>query len=97
MTAIRKGKHVYTEKPLTHEVYETRKLTEAARKYDVATQMGIQIHAHDFYRTAVIWAKEGAIGKIKEWHSWSSAIYTTDDKKRPAGSDPVPKHVDWNL
>ncbi|MFP6584473.1 MAG: Gfo/Idh/MocA family oxidoreductase, partial [Candidatus Hydrogenedentota bacterium] len=38
MTAIRKGKHVYTEKPLTHEVYETRKLTEAARKYDVATQ-----------------------------------------------------------
>ncbi|MFP6583014.1 MAG: Gfo/Idh/MocA family oxidoreductase [Candidatus Hydrogenedentota bacterium] len=97
MTAIRKGKHVYTEKPLTHEVYETRKLTEAARKYDVATQMGIQIHAHDFYRTAVIWTREGAIGKVKEWHSWSSAIYTTEDKKRPAGSDPVPNHVDWDL
>lgn len=97
MTAIRKGKHVYCEKPLTHEVYEARRLTLAARKKGVATQMGIQIHAHDFYRTAVHWLREGAIGKVKEWHSWSSAVYTTDDKKRPAGSDPVPAHVDWDL
>lgn len=97
MTAIRKGIHVYCEKPLTHEVYETRQLTLAARKKGVATQMGIQIHSHDFYRTAVQWLKEGAIGKVKEWHSWCGAVYTTADKKRPEGSDPVPAHVDWDL
>lgn len=97
MTAIRKGKHVYCEKPLTHDVYEARKVTLAARKKGVATQMGIQIHAHDFYRTAVHWLKEGAIGKVKEWHSWSGAIYTRENKKREQGSDPIPATLDWNL
>ena len=97
MTAIRKGKHVFCEKPLTHEVYEARRLTLAARKHGVATQMGIQIHAHDFYRRAVQWVQEGAIGKVKEWHSWSDAVYTTEDKMRPAGADPVPANVDWDL
>ena len=97
MTAIRKGKHVYCEKPLTHDVYEARRVTLAARKKGVATQMGIQIHSHEYYRTAVKWTKDGAIGKVKEWHSWSSAIYTTEDKKRPAGADPIPPNVDWNL
>lgn len=97
MAAIRMGLHVFCEKPLTHDVYEARKLTRAARKKGVATQMGIQIHSHDYYRTAVHWIKEGAIGKVKEWHSWSAATYTTEDKKRPEGADPVPEHVDWDL
>ncbi len=97
MTAIRKGKHVFCEKPLTHEVYEARQLTLAARKRGVATQMGIQIHSHDVYRTAVHWLKEGAIGKVKEWHSWCSASYTNADKKRPGGEDPIPRGVDWDL
>jgi predicted dehydrogenase len=97
MTAIRKGMHVFCEKPLTHEVYEARKLTVAARKRGVATQMGNQIHAHEFYRTAVRWLQEGAIGTITEWHSWSGALFTTDDKKRPPGADPVPAHIDWDL
>lgn len=97
MTALRKNIHVFCEKPLTHEVYEARRLTLAARKRGLATQMGIQIHSHDFYRTAVIWLQDGAIGKVKEWHSWSSAVYTTEDKKRPEGADPVPANVDWDL
>lgn len=97
MTAIRMGKHVYVEKPLTHEIYEARKLTLAARDKGVATQMGNQIHSHDYYRTAVLWLQEGAIGKVKEWHSWSGAVFTTEDKKRPVGEDPVPPNVDWNL
>jgi len=97
MTAIRNNIHVYCEKPLTHEVYEARRLTLAARKHGVATQMGIQIHAHEFYRTAVKWLQDGAIGKVKEWHSWCGAVYTTADKKRPAGEDPIPPNVDWNL
>lgn len=94
--AMKRKLHVFCEKPLTHEVYEARRLTEAARQYGVATQMGIQIHSHDFYRTAVHWLKEGAIGKVKTWYSWSAAVYTTEDKKRPAHSDPVPAHVDWD-
>lgn len=97
LTAIRKKMHVFCEKPLTHDVHEARRLTLAARKMGVATQMGIQIHSHDFYRTAVHWLQEGAIGKVKEWHSWSAAVYTTEDKKRPEGQDRVPAHVDWNL
>lgn len=97
MTAIGKGIHVYCEKPLTHEVFEARRLTLAARKHGVATQMGIQIHSHDYYRTAVQWLKDGAIGKVKEWHSWCAAVYTTPDKKRPAGHDPVPPSVAWDL
>ena len=97
MSAIRIGKHVYCEKPLTHDVYEARKVTLAARKKGVATQMGNQIHSHDFYRTAVQWVREGAIGKVKNWHSWSGAQFTNDTKKRPAGSDPIPANVDWNL
>lgn len=97
MTAIRKGIHVFCEKPLTHEVYEARRLTLAAKEKGVATQMGIQIHSHDFYRTAVQWLKDGAIGKVKEWHSWCAAVYTTEDKKRPAGQDPIPPNVAWDL
>ena len=97
MAAIRKGKHVYCEKPLTHDVYEARKVTVAARRRGVATQMGNQIHSHEFYRTAVHWLKEGAIGKVKEWHSWCAAMYTNDDKKRPGGTDPIPATVDWDL
>jgi predicted dehydrogenase len=97
ITAIQMGKHVFCEKPLTRCVYEARKVAEAAKKHGVATQMGNQIHSHDAYRTAVHWLRAGAIGKVKEWHSWCGAVYTTDDKQRPAGSDPVPEHLDWDL
>ncbi len=97
MTAIRQGKHVYCQKPLTHEVYEARQVARAAHDKGVTTQMGIQIHAHDFYRTAVIWLQEGAIGKVKEWHSWCSASYSVPGGQRPAGADPIPSTVDWDL
>lgn len=96
MTAIRKGLHVYCEKPLTHNVYEARKVRLAAQKAGVATQMGNQIHSHIYYRTAVHWLKAGAIGKVKSWHSWCGASFTTSDKQRPAGADPVPAELDWD-
>ncbi len=97
MTAIRNKIHVFCEKPLTHEVYEARQLRLAAKEYGVATQMGIQIHSHEFYRKAVRWLKDGAIGKVKEWHSWCAAVYTMPDKKRPEGKDPIPPNVAWKL
>lgn len=97
ITALNLGLAVYCEKPLTHDVYEARQVTLAAAKAGVATQMGNQIHSHEFYRKAVHWLREGAIGKVKEWHSWASAQFTNETKKRPLGKHQVPGHVDWDL
>ena len=96
MTAINLGKHVYCQKPLTHDVWEARKLAEAARKKKVATQMGIQIHSNPEYRLAVRLIQDGAIGKVKEVHSWSDKQWGFEGE-RPAGSDPVPPNLDWDL
>jgi len=93
-SAISLGKHVYCQKPLTHTVYEARQLTLAARKAKVVTQMGIQIHADTTYRTAAAIIQQGAIGKIKEWHSWQGSGWPGGD--RPQGQDPVPPNLDWD-
>ena len=96
-SAIRKGKHVYCQKPLTHTVNEARILTQAARKAGVVTQMGIQCHADIAYRMAVAIIQSGGIGKVKEFHSWQSgsAVWTTATA-RPEGEDPVPATLDWD-
>ena len=96
MTALLRGKHVYCQKPLTHEIYESRQLLKAARKANVTTQMGIQIHSHIAYRMAAQMLRDGAIGKVKEWHSWVGADGTYGAVK-PSGTDPVPDSVDWDL
>jgi hypothetical protein len=96
MSAINRGKHVYCQKPLTHDVWEARKLREAARARKVMTQMGIQVHSSREYRTAVRVIQDGAIGKVKEVHSWSNKKWGFDGA-RPVGSDPVPENLDWDL
>jgi predicted dehydrogenase len=91
------GKHVHCQKPLTHTVFEARQMRLAARKYGVVTQMGNQIQSHEAYRTAVKFVHDGAIGKVKEVHSWQAGTMkwmTVDD--RPPGSDPVPETVHWD-
>lgn len=91
--AMRMGKHVYCEKPLTHTVYEARKLAELAAEKKLVTQMGTQIHAGENYRRVVELVQSGAIGKINEMHVWVGVNYTSGrliTKKRPA-------HVDWDL
>jgi len=91
------GKHVYCQKPLTHTVNEARQMREAAAKFKVVTQMGNQIHSHAVYRTAVKLVHSGAIGKVREVHSWQSGKLgwmLVDD--RPTGSDPVPGSLDWD-
>lgn len=95
MTAINNGKNVYCQKPLTHEVHEARQLTLAAKRKGVVTQMGIQIHADVTYRMAVVILQQGAIGKIKEWHSWQGGS-PWPQGGRPAGSDAVPATLDWD-
>ena len=70
LESMKRGKHVYTEKPLTHSVQEARILTRAAKKYKVATQMGNSGQAGDGPRRLreMIW--DGAIGPVREVHSW---------------------------
>jgi len=96
MSAMQLGLAVYGQKPLTHDVYETRKLTEFAREKKLVTQMGIQVHSDYAYRSAVHLIQEGAIGKVKEVHTWSSKKWG-DPSPLPKRMDAPPASLDWNL
>ncbi len=96
MAALRRGLHVYGQKPLTHNLQECRRLTELAREKKAVTQMGIQIHSNTEYRTAVKLVQDGVIGKIKAVHTWSSKAWG-DTAAKPDRVDPVPEGLDWNL
>lgn len=96
--AMRRGKHVYCEKPLAHTVWECRQLRLWAEKKGVVTQMGNQIHSSVEYRLATRLIREGVIGKVKEVHSWLA--FTGNERTRllePPAPAPVPKGVDWDL
>jgi len=96
MSALQLGKHVYGQKPLAHDLYEVRKLTEFVRGKNLVTQMGIQIHSVNHYRMAVRLVQDGVIGKIKETHSWCPKSWG-DPGPIPTQSDPVPAGFDWDL
>ncbi len=95
MSAMQRGLNVYTQKPLTQTIYEARRLTEVAARNKLVTQMGIQIHSHPVHRTVVETIHNGAIGKVKEVHSWSGKDWG-DRNPRPDRHDPVPPELDWN-
>ena len=95
MSAMQLGKHVYCQKPMTHDIYETRRLTEFARRKRLVTQMGIQIHSSSTYREAVRIIQDGTIGKVKEVHTWSNKAWG-DPSPRPDRSDPVPEGFNWD-
>lgn len=96
MAALEQGLHVYGQKPLTHDIYETRRLTEVARDKRLVTQMGIQIHSNREYRMAVQLVQEGRIGKIREVHTWSNKEWG-DNGAMPDRQDPVPAGLNWDL
>jgi predicted dehydrogenase len=99
MAAMSRGKHVYVQKPLTHSVSEARMLTEAARKYNVVTQMGNQGHSGEGIRLLCEWVWDGAIGKIHEVHAWTNRpVWPQDiEEGRPTETPPVPEGLDWDL
>jgi predicted dehydrogenase len=110
MLALRHNKHVYCEKPLTHSVWEARRVREAAAQARVATQMGIQIHATENYRRVVEVVQSGAIGPVREAHVWVSRAWGWQSPEaarrnrdiisvtdRPAEEMPVPAGLDWDL
>jgi predicted dehydrogenase len=104
MEAMRRGKHVYTQKPLTHSVFEARELANAAKKYKVASQMGNQGQAGEGPRRLreMIW--DGVIGPVHEVHVWTDRpnngllnTYWPQGVQCPADTPPVPAELDWDL
>jgi len=96
-TAMRMGKHVYCQKPLTQTVYEARTLRQLAKDKKVATQMGNQGSAGPGLRRAVEVIQSGLIGDVSEVHVWSNRPIWPQGLARPEGSDPVPPTLDWDL
>jgi predicted dehydrogenase len=93
--ALRMGKHVYCEKPLTHSVFEARTVARLAKEAKVATQMGTQIHATDNYRRVVELVRSGAVGPIQEVHVWCGKSWSGGE--RPKDTPPVPDYLKWDL
>ncbi len=110
LLALRAGKHVYCEKPLTHNTWEARLIREEAAKAKVATQMGIQMHASENYRRVVELIQGGVIGPVRECHVWVSRAWGLQSEEaarrnkdivyvadRPQESSPIPPGLDWDL
>ncbi len=95
--ALRRGKHVYCEKPLAHNVWESRQIRLWAEKAGVVTQMGNQIHSAIEYRLATRLIRDGAIGKVKEVYSWVSVAGNERTRLlEPPAPGPVPETLDWD-
>jgi predicted dehydrogenase len=105
MAAMRAGKHVYTQKPLCHDVYEARQLAAAARDCGVTTQMGIQGHSGEGARLICEWIWAGAIGEVAEVDAWCSLSYypwghagwSSKWGVRPTDTPAVPAGMNWDL
>ena len=97
IAAMQLGKHVYTQKPLTHDIYEARKLTEAAKQYKVVTQMGNQGSSGDGVREMMEWYKAGLIGDATEIHCWTNRPVWPQGFGKPTTKDEIPKELDWDL
>ncbi len=110
LPALRAGKHVYCEKPLSHNVVEARLIAATAAAARVATQMGTQIHAGANYRRVVELIRGGAIGPVREAHVWVSRAWGLQSREeatahhdivfvteQPTAGTPPPPFLDWDL
>jgi len=97
LAAMQLGKHVYVQKPLTHDIYEARMLTEAAKRYKVVTQMGNQGASGDGVRTMQEWYRAGVIGDATEIKVWTNRPIWPQGLGTPKGTDPVPSELKWDL
>lgn len=96
--AMRAGKHVYCEKPLTHNVWEARTVARVARETGVATQLGNQGHSNEGIRQTCEWIWDGAIGTVREVHAWVGANrWNPHLTGRPEETHPVPPGIRWDL
>jgi predicted dehydrogenase len=97
--AMKRGKHCYTEKPLTHSIWEARQMHDVAAKNRVATQMGNMGTAGGGFRTGVEIIRSGAIGDIREVHVWTNrpGMWWNQGMAKPLDRQPVPKTMAWDL
>ena len=97
MAAMQLGKHVYVQKPLTHDIYEARALTEAAERYKVVTQMGNQGASNDGTRLMSEWFDAGLIGDVTEVYCWTDRPVWPQGIPWPQTSGTIPAELDWDL
>jgi len=97
LAAMQMGKHVYVEKPLTHDIYEARLMTQAAEQYRLVTQMGNQGSSGDDTRYIESWIQQDLIGKVERVHVWTNRPVWPQGIPTPSGKESVPREVDWDL
>lgn len=97
IAAMKKGKHVFCQKPLTHTIYEARRMAEVARETGVATQIAVANQASEDTRSLCEWIWSGAIGSLREVANWSSRPFWPQGIDRPKDAEPVPAGMDWDL
>ena len=97
MAAMQLNKHVYVQKPLTHDIYEARMLTEAAHRYKVVTQMGNQGSSGDGVRQLVDWYKAGLIGDVHTIYCYTDRPIWPQGVARPTTASPIPPELDFDL
>jgi predicted dehydrogenase len=97
LAAMQLGKHVYTQKPLTHDIYEARLLAAAAKKYKVVTQMGNQGGSGEGVRRAQEMYEAGLIGEVTEAHAWTNRPVWPQGQATPSGDFSIPTELDWDL
>jgi len=97
LAAMQLGKHVYVQKPLTHDIYEARILTAAAKKYKVVTQMGNQGASNDGPRQMKEWYEAGLIGDVHTVYAWTDRPVWPQGIPRPTKKAEIPAELDWNL
>lgn len=95
--AMKKGKHVFCQKPLTHTIYEARRIAEIARQTGVATQIAVANQASEATRQLCEWIWAGTIGPVREVKNWSSRPFWPQGLERPKDTEPVPEGLDWDL
>lgn len=97
LAAMQLGKHVYVQKPLTHDIYEARILTQAAERYKVVTQMGNQGASGDGVRQLMEWYNQGVIGDVHTVYCWTNRPVWPQGIPWPEGKAEIPKELDWDL
>jgi predicted dehydrogenase len=97
LMAMRMGKHVYCQKPLTHTVHEARLMAQVAKEKKLATQMGNQGHSDNDLRRNVELVRAGVLGKVTEAHVWTDRPIWPQGVGRPKETPAVPKGLDWDL
>ena len=95
--AMKKHKHVFCQKPLTHTIYEAKRIAEIARETGVATQIAVANQASEDTRLLCEWIWAGAIGPVREVYNWSSRPFWPQGVERPKDTQPVPEGLDWDL